>query len=68
MLDSLSSRYHFNHEEQGTIFCTYGMLHMAVDDMGTAKGYYKQAKNEFLITNSPRVEQVEQALKMLEDE
>ena len=68
MLDSLSGRHHLNHEEQGTIYCSYGMLHMAADDIGTAKSYYQQAKNEFLITNSQRVEQVEQALKMLEDE
>lgn len=68
MLDSINHQHYLDHEVQGKIYCSYGMLYMAADDKNTAKVYYKQAKDEFLITNSQHIEEVERVLKILEDE
>ena len=66
-LNSLSSRYRFNHEEQGILYCSYGALYTATSKPQIARTYYQKAKKEFIIINSPHIEQAEQALKILEN-
>lgn len=67
MLKSLIDQYQLNHEEQGCVYCSYGMLYMAIGNDKSAKYYYQQAKKEFLIVNSQHLTEVEMALAMLQD-
>lgn len=67
ILKSLNVLCGLSHEEWGSVYCTYGMLYMAVGDDESAKHYYQQAKKEFLIVNSQHLTEVEQALAILEN-
>lgn len=67
LLNSLSAFSTLSHEEQGAIYSTYGALYMAIDDYTSAKRYYLQAKEEFLIVNSQHLLKVDQMLKILEE-
>lgn len=67
MLESLAALGSLGHEAQGHVSCAYGMLYMALGDKATAKHSFQQAKKEFLIVNSQHLEEVEQALAILED-
>lgn len=66
-LEPLTALESLGHEARGHIYCVYGMLYMVLDDKVSAKDSYQQAKKDFLIVNSRHLDEVEQALKILED-
>lgn len=66
-LDVITVGHQLPHEMLGSVYCAYGMLYRAADDLETAKSYYLQARHEFQIVNSPNIEKVELALEKLED-
>ncbi|HIV63085.1 MAG TPA: hypothetical protein H9746_09665 [Candidatus Butyricicoccus avistercoris] len=66
-LSILLSSESMDHETKGYVYCVYGSLYMAIEDNVSAKQYYQTAKKEFLVVNSRYLNEVEQALDLLEN-
>lgn len=67
ILNALNGISDLNHNERGTVYHTYGIIYFSILDYEKAKSYFIQAKNEFIICNSPYLKNTEQMLKQIEE-
>ena len=67
MLNELNDHLTIGHEEKGVLYSVYGALYWAAEDRSQAERYYQMAKKEFLITNSAHLDEIEQALKNIQE-